>query len=546
MHPNRHRRAALAALTATAVAALATLAACGGTDAVEPVITTQPVSVTVREGAPATFTVEAAGTDPISFAWLDASNDTPVTGATAPTLSLDATTLADNGRSFKALLTNPVGSTASQVATLTVTERSVGAATDVLTLPLRTVATVVDSNGHTHVVSMNGNAQTADVQAHVKPRASDALQPLAVLQAPATLTTDFTSSLRLAANHNGFVMAVWHRDGVVMSALYRPPTTGAPLGAWQAPVRVSAASAHHAADPAVAAVGNGFEVVWRQRMTAVDPHDMLAAHHDIVNNTWSTVSLLESSSDDTLAPQLVADAAGNLIAAWTYSEGGVVINRRAAGAAWDNATTQVEGAPGYRLGALKANAAGQGILLTNNPLDGSTLVRLDLASATPVSSIGGIQTYGSAPDAHVFPDGRIRVVGVLVDADAGNASRLFEWAYMPPFGWSGATPVSDIATSDFVATGHGVTNPQVAGADTAGNLLVTWEETDTAHAGRGRIQVRRHLAAQNAWRDIVTVAPGGTGSTDHREPRAAMSPDGSATVVFRDVQRGALGAADFR
>jgi len=85
---------------------------------VPPMITSQPASVAVTAGQPATFMVTANGTAPLSYQWL--REGTPVPGATDPTFGLQTTSLADNGAQFSVRVSNPAGSLTSQVAVLAV------------------------------------------------------------------------------------------------------------------------------------------------------------------------------------------------------------------------------------------------------------------------------------------------------------------------------------------------------------------------------------------------------------------------------------------
>jgi hypothetical protein len=75
-----------------------------------------------------------------------------------------------------------------------------------------------------------------------------------------------------------------------------------------------------------------------------------------------------------------------------------------------------------------------------------------------------------------------------------NSTRLFRWRYTPIGDWGSEEPVSALLDEDFLNTGNGVRNPQVAGTDAEGNLLVIWEERDAASSGMGRIQARRFHA----------------------------------------------------
>jgi Concanavalin A-like lectin/glucanases superfamily/Immunoglobulin domain/Bacterial Ig domain/Immunoglobulin I-set domain len=84
---------------------------------VPPTITSQPVSLTVKEGTNVSFTVAATGTATLMYQW--AFNSTNVLGATNATLSLSNVALSASG-SYVVVVSNSGGSVTSQVAALTV------------------------------------------------------------------------------------------------------------------------------------------------------------------------------------------------------------------------------------------------------------------------------------------------------------------------------------------------------------------------------------------------------------------------------------------
>ena len=127
----------------TAVCAF--VGACGGSaDApvalpvppVAPSITQQPVSLTVLVGQGANFIVAASGSAPLAYQWQRNGADIP--GATNMTHAVAASTLADNGAVFRAVVTNSAGSATSDPAVL-----SVVAAPPVLTITLQPADTSV-------------------------------------------------------------------------------------------------------------------------------------------------------------------------------------------------------------------------------------------------------------------------------------------------------------------------------------------------------------------------------------------------------------------
>jgi glucose/arabinose dehydrogenase len=87
----------------------------GGT---APSITTHPANQTVAQGAPATFSVVASGSTPLSYQWQ--RNQQNISGATSSSYTLQSAAFADDGATFRCIVTNAVGSATSNEATLTV------------------------------------------------------------------------------------------------------------------------------------------------------------------------------------------------------------------------------------------------------------------------------------------------------------------------------------------------------------------------------------------------------------------------------------------
>ncbi len=83
-----------------------------------PSLITQPSSQTVTEGQTAKFNVTAAGTEPLSYQWQ--KNGVNIPGASGANYTTPATTLADNGSTFRVNVTNPLGNVISNDAVLTV------------------------------------------------------------------------------------------------------------------------------------------------------------------------------------------------------------------------------------------------------------------------------------------------------------------------------------------------------------------------------------------------------------------------------------------
>ena len=127
--------------------------------AVAPSITTQPADQSVTAGQPASFSVAASGTGPLSYQWL--RNAAAIAGATGATYGIASATTADSGATFTVVVSNSAGSVTSNAATLAVS----------------VAATVVSSASGGQVTSDDGkviltipaNALTADSTVTIAP-----------------------------------------------------------------------------------------------------------------------------------------------------------------------------------------------------------------------------------------------------------------------------------------------------------------------------------------------------------------------------------------
>ena len=85
---------------------------------VAPNITTPPASTIVTLGQSATFSVVASGTAPLSYQWQQSGS--AISGATSASYTTPPTSMLDNGSTYSVVVSNPVGTTPSSAATLTV------------------------------------------------------------------------------------------------------------------------------------------------------------------------------------------------------------------------------------------------------------------------------------------------------------------------------------------------------------------------------------------------------------------------------------------
>ena len=156
----------------------------------KPTITTQPKSVTVNEGAKATFKVVATGADSYkwqyqksgSSTWTDVSNN-----GTSATYTL-TTAARHNGYKYRCKVSNSVGSVTSSVVTLTVSDKPV-----ITTQP----ASVSVDEGKTATFKVAATGATGYKWQYQKPGET-------AWRDVANNGTSATYTLTTAARHNGY------------------------------------------------------------------------------------------------------------------------------------------------------------------------------------------------------------------------------------------------------------------------------------------------------------------------------------------------------
>lgn len=92
-----------------------------------PVISQHPSNVQVAAGQPATFTVTATGTAPLSYQWQ--RNSSNISGANSASYTLSSPTASDNNAQFRCIVSNSAGSATSNAGALTVISGSAPIAT---------------------------------------------------------------------------------------------------------------------------------------------------------------------------------------------------------------------------------------------------------------------------------------------------------------------------------------------------------------------------------------------------------------------------------
>jgi putative cofactor-binding repeat protein len=90
-----------------------------------PIITMSPASQTLAAGEVAVFTVNATGTQPLTYQWIE--NGVSIPNATSQSYTTPVLTAGNNGQQFQVVVTNSLQSVPSSTATLTVIPHSLPA-----------------------------------------------------------------------------------------------------------------------------------------------------------------------------------------------------------------------------------------------------------------------------------------------------------------------------------------------------------------------------------------------------------------------------------
>jgi hypothetical protein len=114
-----------------------------------PIITSQPLSQTVKEGTRATFSVTASGPGELSYRWY--REQQPLENGNSPVLNIAMARIADTGV-YRVEVTNAAGTTISTHATLTVNAMPV-AMNSAPTIALQPTSLVVN-NGSSAIFSV--------------------------------------------------------------------------------------------------------------------------------------------------------------------------------------------------------------------------------------------------------------------------------------------------------------------------------------------------------------------------------------------------------
>jgi hypothetical protein len=551
---------------ALAAIGLVTLAACGGSDAPPPVppsITTQPADASAAEGGVANFSVVAAGTDTLSYAWLNAADSSPIAGATAATWQVNPLSLTDSGKAFKVRVSNTAGDVTSNNATLSVTERSWIRGNSVQPLG---VATLRSGQHKSVVIDAVGIASVVFTQEH----ADGSTHIWAARTTPNAASTgnyvDLTPNLaagvvaskpKLAMNASGQKVATWQEfDPVTQrSRVVWAETAGTSAWSVTGGSDIGGSSPDYDAfDPDVVDNnGASFELVFRLRhaSSATTSTFLMAARIVVGTPTpgYNTVANLQLEMG---APRLVSDRAGNVLVAWTYlnddGQGGQSVwtnhlVRNSAGVSFwllaNAAPAEAVQGEVFELTDVAMNGNGDAVVMWGDSVGRIYARQFRFAQGVPgwlgAEHYAANGTGGTGAAVDITDSGAITIVGT---GGTPSGSIMATWRYTMG-AWSAPAPQTLLTLS----SGSVAAKPRI-GHDAAGNVILAWNqwtqsETSSVHA-------QRFHAGLNQWRALADVAPAYANGAD-----LAVSPSGRAALYYEtQVTTGTpvfkLGVSTFR
>jgi poly(3-hydroxybutyrate) depolymerase len=260
-----------------------------------PKILSQPVDNVQFSGQPASFWVTAAGKPPLAYRWQRNGIDIP--GATANWYTTPATTPADDGAKFQAVVTNASGSVSSAAAILTVKAAPAGPA--ITTSPADQSAIAGRPAAFTVVA-----AGMPPLRYQWKKNGMDiagATSPS--LSIPAAITADSGAA---------FTVTVTGPDGSVTSARATLTVTrspGAPV-ILTSPARVRALTNQHASFSVVARSPSPMTYQWQKGTFNANMIDIPGA-----NAATYTTPLTTLADHRTLVRCIVSNSAGSVTSA---------------------------------------------------------------------------------------------------------------------------------------------------------------------------------------------------------------------------------------
>ena len=454
---------------------------------VSPKIVSQPVNNIQLSGQPASFWVAATGNAPIRYQWQRNGVDIP--GATANWFTVPATTVADNGATFRAVVSNDSGTATSASATLTVNAAPAGPTitaqpADQAVIAGQPVSFTVAATG-TPPLSYQWKKNGVNI----------AGATAASFAIPAAISPDCGAS---------FTVAVTNGAGSVTSTratLTVTPAAGAPI-ILANPVRARVLTGQRATFSVTAWSASPMSYQWRKETFAGNMTDIPGATEAIYTTPLTTLA-----DHLTLVRCVVSNSAGNVTSA---NEMLFV-------------TTDTK-APTDITSAITAFAqVGTPFNYTITSSGGTTPITY---SASPLPAGLSVDPSSGQISGTPTATGATSIV-IGASNSAGNMSRILTLTVTV------TAPVISMDSWRFARFGASATDPSIAGdmADPDGDGYTNLDEFNFGSEPLNSVSVPGALAASPPARDFGSVAVGSSAqATFTITNTAGSSLSGKATA----------------
>lgn len=390
-----------------------------------PVITQQPAAASATAGNTATLSVAASG-EGVLYQWT--RNQVAITGATSPSYTTPALTLADNGAVYGVIAYNGAGLVFSQGAALTVTAAPVA-------LQWQGTLALRDSDGFSAMRPMmaagaagqfvaawlDTNAAGAKELRASRYRPGEGWSPVDTV-AIVTSNSGATMSHAVAMDPAGNAVVVFTSQSNSRQSIWA--SRQGEIGGWSTPDLLESQDDGQAELPALAIDAQGTATaVWQQNDTIFFPNMLatrrIVASRFVVGQGWSApvdIDFATGGNGTGLNIHVGASPAGDVVAAWTTSDavGQVAAaNVLRRGVGWigaqrlvaDNTSTTAS-----VVGGAAINDAGLALVTFRRlPSTVSNVFAARYVPATGWASPELLGTNGDAPTVVLGPDGMATV-----------------------------------------------------------------------------------------------------------------------------------------
>jgi uncharacterized membrane-anchored protein len=333
---------------------------------------------------------------------------------------------------------------------------------------------------------------------------------------------------QIAVDSTGNAIAVWRQD-VGDINIYANRYT-ASTGSWGTAELIESNSVGNTVSPQIAVDSTGNAIAVWQQSDGID-ESIYANRYTASTDSWGTAELIESGNNgQAVQPQIAFDSAGNAIAVWSQSDGGlsnIYSNRYTAGAGWGTAELIATGdADNADRPQIAIDSNGNAIVVWRelSALGAKVSIYASRYTAS-TDSWGTEELLENSDDGHAF-DPQIAIdddgngVAVWWQRDSANLRHIYSNRYTPGAGWG---TEERIESSD---QGHSH-YPEIA-IDDEGNVIAVWSQNDLVSSGL--LYANRYTANTGSW---GTEGPIGNGNGSVLQAQVAIDGDGNAITVWR-------------